>query len=218
MRRPRCPKSAAIASKTSAEAKPLPSVNGPPRPTFETGAANGLKGKLFGYPDIPKLMDMTMRNFVLLLFICDESLNLHDFDDVFVDVTMSCCLSSCHRKTLADICHSKMPKRGNGIDGWNWTFNWFRFKDSNIFRWLEDQKKKVFPCLGELCELISPPSGSLLEKNGISWAFLHVYLGQFPILLPFMKHAELTTRISFWTLSILVNPMTHLKISKKAAS
>lgn len=172
MRRPRCPKSAAIASKTSAEAKPLPSVNGPPRPTFETGAANGLKGKLFGYPDIPKLMDMTMRNFVLLLFICDESLNLHDFDDVFVDVTMSCCLSSCHRKTLADICHSKMPKRGNGIDGWNWTFNWFRFKDSNIFRWLEDQKKKVFPCLGELCELISPPSGSLLEKKRNILSFL----------------------------------------------
>ena len=62
MRRPRCPKSAAIASKTSAEAKPLPSVNGPPRPTFETGAANGLKGKLFGYPDIPKVLERTMRS------------------------------------------------------------------------------------------------------------------------------------------------------------
>ena len=147
-------------------------------------------------------------------------LNLHDFDDVFVDVTMSCCLSSCHRKTLADICHSKMPKRGKGIDGWNWTFNWFRFKDSNIFRWLEDHKKSLPLSWWTLWTHLSTKWIYLCwKKIGNILSFLYIYtLGNFLYNLPFMKHAELTTRISFWTLSILVNLMTHFKITKKAAS
>lgn len=35
----------------------------------------------------------------------------------------------------------------------------------NRFQVIKGSEKKVFPCLGELCELISPPSGSLLEKK-----------------------------------------------------
>lgn len=99
-----------------------------------------------------------------------------------------------------------MLERGKGFDGWNWTFNWFRFKDSNIFRWLEDQEKKSSLVLVNFVNSSHHQVDLCWKKHRNILSFLYIYtLGNFRILLPFMKHAELTTRISFWTLSILVN-------------
>ena len=115
-------------------------------------------------------------------FFCDESLNLHDFDDVFVDVTyVLLSLLLPQKNTCRHLPLKNAPKEGRALMGETELSTGSVLRSRNRFQVIRGSEKKVFPCLGELCELISPPSGSLLEKkirNILSFFYIYT-LGNF---------------------------------------